>query len=632
MTTETVMQQLAFKVALDPTPRQARAMGSHAGGARFAYNWGIARIAEALKQREAERQAGGEPTTPVPDHFALCKLWTQWKDTAEWVDRATGEVTRGVPWVAENFVGTYQAALRDAARAWANYFDSRTGQRAGRAIGKPRFKSKRTARKSFQVHGSSLRMVSAVKVNLPKIGTVTVMSDDSRHPAMARSRRRVPGQRHMGNRRRSRQLWQRLRHGQALAERAAEILSAAYADGNPDRVLEHLTALADERARARAVAAAEERLQKAKAAAAKAKPEKREKAQQRVAQAEEALRRAQAITANRKDGWSARKLAEVCRTGLITPVQAADLAEVFGLGEQQRAALAEAALQPRLVKATVTLGADGLWWLSLSAEVPVKVRTRPSRRQRERGATGLDLGVRNVVTSSKRLGGDQNLPNPRYLEQALVELRAAQKHLSRCVPGSARHARVKARVGLIHADVARLREQHHHRLSTRLAERFAAVAVEGYDLQELARRGSEGLPGEVRRRRNRALADTGAGMLRQQLQYKTARYGSHLVVAEPDAPTGRTCATCGQVKAKPVPPYHEVFACEACGRTRPRRLNTALALEAVAASSGSPHGGSDQPRGEDVRPAASRRGGQSSMKRAARSRSPGRGQTGTPGP
>src|SRR6266581_722864 len=82
MPVETQMIQQAYRFALDPTPRQARMLASHAGGSRFAYNWGLARIIAALDAREAEKEAGGEPVTPLPSHFDLCKAWTVHKNTA----------------------------------------------------------------------------------------------------------------------------------------------------------------------------------------------------------------------------------------------------------------------------------------------------------------------------------------------------------------------------------------------------------------------------------------------------------------------------------------------------------------------------------------------------------------------
>lgn len=162
----------AYRYALDPTPAQERAFTSHVGGARFAYNWGLATYAAALDAREAEKAAGEKPTTRLPGHFELCRLWTAHKDTTEWVDRDTGETTTGIPWVSRNFSGTYQAALRDVHGAWRKFWDSRNGSRAGRKMGRPRFKSKHRSRPAFQVHGSGLQVADSHHVKLPTIGTV----------------------------------------------------------------------------------------------------------------------------------------------------------------------------------------------------------------------------------------------------------------------------------------------------------------------------------------------------------------------------------------------------------------------------------------------------------------------------
>ncbi len=53
----------AVKVALDPTPRQARLLCSHAGAARFAYNAGLAHVKDMLEN--------GEP--PEWSHYALVR-------------------------------------------------------------------------------------------------------------------------------------------------------------------------------------------------------------------------------------------------------------------------------------------------------------------------------------------------------------------------------------------------------------------------------------------------------------------------------------------------------------------------------------------------------------------------------
>jgi putative transposase len=60
------MTMLAYRFALDPTPAQERALRSHAGAARVAFNWGLARVKANLSQRDAERSYGvtGDDLTP----------------------------------------------------------------------------------------------------------------------------------------------------------------------------------------------------------------------------------------------------------------------------------------------------------------------------------------------------------------------------------------------------------------------------------------------------------------------------------------------------------------------------------------------------------------------------------------
>src|ERR1700733_9157109 len=44
----------AYRYALDPSPRQERALASHAGAARVAYNWAVTWVLATWAQRKAE--------------------------------------------------------------------------------------------------------------------------------------------------------------------------------------------------------------------------------------------------------------------------------------------------------------------------------------------------------------------------------------------------------------------------------------------------------------------------------------------------------------------------------------------------------------------------------------------------
>src|SRR5512146_252211 len=84
----------AYRFALDPSPAQERALRSHAGASRFAWNWALGRCRERYA---AERKwySGAE----------LHKLW----NTAKKADPA-------LAWWSENSKCAYQEAFRDLDR------------------------------------------------------------------------------------------------------------------------------------------------------------------------------------------------------------------------------------------------------------------------------------------------------------------------------------------------------------------------------------------------------------------------------------------------------------------------------------------------------------------------------------
>jgi putative transposase len=90
------------------------------------------------------------------------------------------------------------------------------------------------------------------------------------------------------------------------------------------------------------------------------------------------------------------------------------------------------------------------------------------------------------------------------------------------------------------------------------------------------------LAGMVRNRHlARALSDTGVAELRRQLAYKSAWYGSQLVVADRFYPSSKTCSACGWVKAK-LTLAERTFTCEVCGLRIDRDLNAAYNLAKLA--------------------------------------------------
>jgi putative transposase len=148
----TVIQ--AYKFALDPTPRQRRALASHCGAARFAYNWGL----ELVKSRLDQRRGGDNVGVP----------WTLPELRREW-NRAKQRVA---PWWAENSKEAYSSGLDGLARALKNWADSRSGQHRGRRpMGFPRWKRKRCTRDTCRFTTGAIHVLSDRKhIQLPRLG------------------------------------------------------------------------------------------------------------------------------------------------------------------------------------------------------------------------------------------------------------------------------------------------------------------------------------------------------------------------------------------------------------------------------------------------------------------------------
>ena len=152
----------AVKVRLDPTPKQERLMKSHAGAARFAYNAGLAHVKEALDNSEPADWS----------HYSLLNWWNKSKDTLA-VNRDTGEV-----WWSQNSKEACNTALHGLARGFSNWSKSRKGQRKGRRVGFPKFKSKNTTmRFAYSTGFTAPKFSDPYGLKLPRIGRVHCMEN-----------------------------------------------------------------------------------------------------------------------------------------------------------------------------------------------------------------------------------------------------------------------------------------------------------------------------------------------------------------------------------------------------------------------------------------------------------------------
>jgi putative transposase len=154
-TSRTTVVIQAYRYALDPTPRQGRALSSHAGASRFAYNWAL----EHVRQRMEAKAAGQDVEVP----------WTLFELRREW-NQAKHQIA---PWWAQNSKEAYSSGLDGLARALKNWQEAKQGRRAGPRMGFPKRKRKGRGTESCRFTTGALRVeADRHHVTLPRIGRI----------------------------------------------------------------------------------------------------------------------------------------------------------------------------------------------------------------------------------------------------------------------------------------------------------------------------------------------------------------------------------------------------------------------------------------------------------------------------
>jgi putative transposase len=135
----------AHKIRLHPTAEQAVYFAKAAGTARFVWNW-------ALAEWNRQYEAGEKPTA-----FKLKKQFNALR-------------REQFPWTWEVTKNASDQPFLDLGKAWTAFFE---GQKEGKKVGKPKFKSKKRSKPSFYLANDQLELGNH-RVWIPKLGWVNL--------------------------------------------------------------------------------------------------------------------------------------------------------------------------------------------------------------------------------------------------------------------------------------------------------------------------------------------------------------------------------------------------------------------------------------------------------------------------
>lgn len=233
-------------------------------------------------------------------------------------------------------------------------------------------------------------------------------------------------------------------------------------------------------------------------------------------------------------------------------------------GEELRLAKMDAPLRIRwsrqipkaakVTKVTVTKDSANRYFASFLCEDSV------SHKPEEGSAIGVDLGITHFAI----LSTGEKFEGPKIRRKKQKKLAKLQRRLAKKQPGSRNREKARLKVARMHAYMADVRRDHHHKLSTKLIRENQVIAVETLAVNNMMKHPN--LAGSI--------VDAGWNEFMRQLEYKANWYGRTLIGIDRFYPSSKRCNDCGHTVAKLSLNVRE-WTCTECGTLHDRDVNAA---------------------------------------------------------
>lgn len=219
-----------------------------------------------------------------------------------------------------------------------------------------------------------------------------------------------------------------------------------------------------------------------------------------------------------------------------------------------------------ILSATVSESA-GRWFVSVHCREELDITPATGE------PVGVDLGIKELAVVSD----GRRFENPMPLKRAQKQLKRLQRELSRRKKGGKNREKTRQRLACAHKRVANIRRDTLHKVTTAIvaktkpsSERPSAIVLEDLAVAEMLRNHLFA----------RAIMDVGFAEFRRQIGYKSAWYGSDLILADRFFPSSRVCRFCGTVNTT-LKVSDRTWVC-GCGAEHDRDLNAAINLRLLS--------------------------------------------------
>lgn len=173
---------------------------------------------------------------------------------------------------------------------------------------------------------------------------------------------------------------------------------------------------------------------------------------------------------------------------------------------------------------------------------------------------GVDLGIKTLAVCSD----GTTYENVKPYRMLARRLKMAQRKLSSKKKGSKNRERAKRRLAKMHLKVKNIRQDHLHKVTTKIIRENQTVYLETLNVQGMMK--NHCLAG--------AIADASFYETNRQLEYKAGWYGRTVKCLDRWFPSSKTCSGCGFIK-QDLRLSDREWDCPRCGEVHDRDLNAA---------------------------------------------------------
>jgi putative transposase len=173
--------------------------------------------------------------------------------------------------------------------------------------------------------------------------------------------------------------------------------------------------------------------------------------------------------------------------------------------------------------------------------------------------TGIDLGLESFAT----LADGSQVANPRIFRVAELNLKRAQRRVSRRKKGSKRRRKAVKLLAKAYQTVKRQRQDFHHKAALALVRQYDTISHEALQTANMLKN----------HQLAKSIVDAGWSSFLSILSFKAA-YAGKTVVAVPPAYTSQACLGCGVIVKKGL--SVRWYTCPDCGTRLHRDHNAAL--------------------------------------------------------